>query len=151
MLLVFCRFDSRLKLWILGPVMRWFQEPIQTRVLCFFCSKNLTLFFLLCLPYNHYSINCHTYALIDGGTNGYTAHRSFNGSTDMGNTVDEGNWNSLFCSFTAWLMLVICCDWFYDDIRLNSCLKNVLHWMVWNAIYNYTLDIFLFLKRYARL
>lgn len=30
----------------------------------------------------------------DGGTNGYTAHRSFNGSTDMGNTVDEVSRNT---------------------------------------------------------
>lgn len=29
--------------------------------------------------------------MLDGGNNGYTAHRSFNGSTDMANTVDEGN------------------------------------------------------------
>lgn len=23
--------------------------------------------------------------------------------------------------FTAWLMHIICYDWFYDDLRLNSC------------------------------
>ncbi|KAH9677121.1 hypothetical protein KPL71_025275 [Citrus sinensis] len=30
----------------------------------------------------------------DGGNNGYTAHHSFNGSTDMGNTVDEVSRNT---------------------------------------------------------
>lgn len=75
---------------------------INVTVMNWCCLENVLLFvkgltFVSFMLLANWWALCVLLMITDEGANGYMAHQSFNGSTDIGNVTDEGICTCLFC------------------------------------------------------